>query len=192
MKITVVCGNGLGTSLMMEMSIKSILKDLSVSADVDHVDLGSAKGPPIRFRSMSNRANTTAAGTPTCVPGGSSPNRSRPRKQCPRCPICRLSARSRRRRDRRPPRWTTCLSERIAAQCLQPSRTSGAAVHIERLQTHPGGKPNQPEARKPPPGTGIKKPPAEAGGSDNCGNGYSAFAGSAAGAGSLFAGAGST
>ena len=44
MKITVVCGNGLGTSLMMEMSIKSILKDLSVSADVDHVDLGSAKG----------------------------------------------------------------------------------------------------------------------------------------------------
>ncbi|EPB0777689.1 PTS ascorbate transporter subunit IIB, partial [Escherichia coli] len=26
MKITVVCGNGLGTSLMMEMSIKSILK----------------------------------------------------------------------------------------------------------------------------------------------------------------------
>lgn len=44
MKITVVCGNGLGTSLMMEMSIKSILKDLSISADVDHVDLGSAKG----------------------------------------------------------------------------------------------------------------------------------------------------
>ncbi|CAH0228326.1 PTS ascorbate transporter subunit IIB [bacteria symbiont BFo1 of Frankliniella occidentalis] len=44
MKITVVCGNGLGTSLMMEMSIKSIVKDLGVNADVDHVDLGSAKG----------------------------------------------------------------------------------------------------------------------------------------------------
>ncbi|WP_369311538.1 PTS sugar transporter subunit IIB [Providencia rettgeri] len=44
MKITVVCGNGLGTSLMMEMSIKNILKDMQVSADVDHVDLGSAKG----------------------------------------------------------------------------------------------------------------------------------------------------
>ena len=44
MKITVVCGNGLGTSLMMEMSIKTILKDLKVAADVDHVDLGSAKG----------------------------------------------------------------------------------------------------------------------------------------------------
>lgn len=46
MKITVVCGNGLGTSLMMEMSIKSIVKDLGVNADVDHVDLGSAKGTP--------------------------------------------------------------------------------------------------------------------------------------------------
>ncbi|EHD20763.1 MULTISPECIES: PTS sugar transporter subunit IIB [Brenneria] len=46
MKITVVCGNGLGTSLMMEMSIKNIIRDLGVSAEVDHVDLGSAKGTP--------------------------------------------------------------------------------------------------------------------------------------------------
>ncbi|AJJ63605.1 PTS sugar transporter subunit IIB [Yersinia mollaretii] len=46
MKITVVCGNGLGTSLMMEISIKSILKELAVNAEVDHVDLGSAKGTP--------------------------------------------------------------------------------------------------------------------------------------------------
>lgn len=44
MQITVVCGNGLGTSLMMEMSIKNILKELGVNAAVDHVDLGSAKG----------------------------------------------------------------------------------------------------------------------------------------------------
>lgn len=44
MKIMVVCGHGLGTSLMMEMSIKTIVKDLGVSAEVDHVDLGSAKG----------------------------------------------------------------------------------------------------------------------------------------------------
>ena len=44
MKITVVCGNGLGTSLMMEMSIKSIVKELGVNAEVDHVALGSAKG----------------------------------------------------------------------------------------------------------------------------------------------------
>lgn len=44
MKIMVVCGHGLGTSLMMEMSIKNIVKELNVSAEVDHIDLGSAKG----------------------------------------------------------------------------------------------------------------------------------------------------
>lgn len=44
MKIIVVCGNGLGTSLMMEMSIKTIVKELNIEASVDHVDLGSAKG----------------------------------------------------------------------------------------------------------------------------------------------------
>ncbi|AYA39861.1 PTS sugar transporter subunit IIB [Xenorhabdus nematophila] len=44
MKITVVCGNGLGTSLMLEMSIKNILKELGVEARVEHIDLGSAKG----------------------------------------------------------------------------------------------------------------------------------------------------
>lgn len=44
MKIMVVCGHGLGTSLMMEMSIRSIVKELNVDAAVDHIDLGSAKG----------------------------------------------------------------------------------------------------------------------------------------------------
>ncbi|ANW27099.1 PTS ascorbate transporter subunit IIB [Vibrio coralliilyticus] len=44
MKIMVVCGHGLGTSLMMEMSIKGIVKELEVNATVDHIDLGSAKG----------------------------------------------------------------------------------------------------------------------------------------------------
>lgn len=44
MKIMVVCGHGLGSSLMMEMSIKSILKEINVDAEVDHTDLGSAKG----------------------------------------------------------------------------------------------------------------------------------------------------
>ncbi len=44
MKIMVVCGHGLGTSLMMEMSIKGIVKELNVNAEVDHIDSGSAKG----------------------------------------------------------------------------------------------------------------------------------------------------
>lgn len=40
--ILVVCGNGLGTSLMMEMAVKEVLKKLSVEALVSHEDLSSA------------------------------------------------------------------------------------------------------------------------------------------------------
>ena len=41
-KILVVCGNGLGTSLMMEMAVKDVVKKISLDAEVDHEDLSSA------------------------------------------------------------------------------------------------------------------------------------------------------
>lgn len=41
-KILVVCGNGLGTSLMMEMAVKDVLKKLNLEAEVNHEDLSSA------------------------------------------------------------------------------------------------------------------------------------------------------
>lgn len=44
MKITVVCGHGLGSSLIIEMGIKSILQEIGVAADVDHIDLASVSG----------------------------------------------------------------------------------------------------------------------------------------------------
>ena len=44
MRIRVERGNGLGTRRMMEMSIKNIVQGLGVVANVDHVDIGSAKG----------------------------------------------------------------------------------------------------------------------------------------------------
>lgn len=45
MKILVCCGSGLGSSFMMEMNIKKVLKELNInSVEVDHSDLGSAKG----------------------------------------------------------------------------------------------------------------------------------------------------
>ncbi|WP_234418440.1 PTS sugar transporter subunit IIB [Dongshaea marina] len=44
MKITVVCGNGLGSSLMMEMSIKKVITELGIEAEVDHLDLASVGG----------------------------------------------------------------------------------------------------------------------------------------------------
>ena len=44
MKILVCCGSGLGSSFMIEMNIKKILKEMNVAAEVDHSDLSSAKG----------------------------------------------------------------------------------------------------------------------------------------------------
>ena len=41
MKIMAVCGSGLGSSFMMEMNIKKVLKKINITADVEHSDLGS-------------------------------------------------------------------------------------------------------------------------------------------------------
>lgn len=46
MKILVCCGSGLGSSFMIEMNIKKVLKELNLNAEVDHSDLASAKGIP--------------------------------------------------------------------------------------------------------------------------------------------------
>lgn len=42
MKILVCCGSGLGSSFIMEMSIKEVLKAMGIEAEVDHSDLSSA------------------------------------------------------------------------------------------------------------------------------------------------------
>lgn len=42
MKIMAVCGNGLGSSFMVEMNIKKVLKKLNIDAEVSHSDLASA------------------------------------------------------------------------------------------------------------------------------------------------------
>lgn len=44
MKILVCCGNGLGSSFMIEMNVKKILQELGVQAEVNHSDLSSASG----------------------------------------------------------------------------------------------------------------------------------------------------
>ncbi|KPC54857.1 PTS sugar transporter subunit IIB [Amantichitinum ursilacus] len=43
MKIMIVCGNGLGSSLMLEMAVKDVLKELKSDAQVSHADLFTAK-----------------------------------------------------------------------------------------------------------------------------------------------------
>ncbi len=43
MKILVACGNGLGSSLMLEIKINNLLKEHGIEAEVAHTDLASAK-----------------------------------------------------------------------------------------------------------------------------------------------------
>jgi len=42
MKILVVCGNGLGSSFIMELNVKKALQELGKDIEVAHTDLASA------------------------------------------------------------------------------------------------------------------------------------------------------
>lgn len=44
MKIIAVCGLGQGTSLILRMNVEDVVRDLNLDADVDHMDVSSAKG----------------------------------------------------------------------------------------------------------------------------------------------------
>lgn len=46
MKILTVCGLGQGTSLILRMNVESVLSDLGVDADVEHIDVSSARSMP--------------------------------------------------------------------------------------------------------------------------------------------------
>lgn len=42
-KISCICGSGLGSSFLVEMNVKAVLKDLGLKdIEVEHTDLGSA------------------------------------------------------------------------------------------------------------------------------------------------------
>jgi len=42
-KILVVCGNGLGSSFIVEMNVKNVLNELGIEAEVSHTDLTTSK-----------------------------------------------------------------------------------------------------------------------------------------------------
>lgn len=42
-KVLIVCGNGLGSSFIVEMNVKKILKEINKEAEVSHTDMTSAK-----------------------------------------------------------------------------------------------------------------------------------------------------
>ncbi|WP_085522771.1 PTS sugar transporter subunit IIB [Tuberibacillus sp. Marseille-P3662] len=43
MKVLAVCGNGLGSSMVLRMTAEAVLKDLGIKANVQTSDIGSAK-----------------------------------------------------------------------------------------------------------------------------------------------------
>lgn len=65
MRIVTVCGMGLGTSMMLAMSVRGILADEGISATVEPVDLGSFKTMPadvvIAPREMEKQVTGTSA-----------------------------------------------------------------------------------------------------------------------------------
>ncbi|MBU5263946.1 PTS sugar transporter subunit IIB [Bacillus atrophaeus] len=42
-KILIVCGNGLGSSFIVELNVKKIIEELNIDAEVSHTDLTSSK-----------------------------------------------------------------------------------------------------------------------------------------------------
>ncbi|MCG8396495.1 PTS sugar transporter subunit IIB [Bacillus atrophaeus] len=42
-KILIVCGNGLGSSFIVEINVKKIIEELNIDAEVSHTDLTSSK-----------------------------------------------------------------------------------------------------------------------------------------------------
>lgn len=42
-KVLIVCGNGLGSSMIVEINAKKILQELGKEADVSHTDLSTGK-----------------------------------------------------------------------------------------------------------------------------------------------------
>ncbi|MDG2916243.1 PTS sugar transporter subunit IIB [Bisgaard Taxon 10/6] len=54
MKIMAVCGHGIGSSFMMDMNIKKVLKKLGVDAEVEHTDLASVNANDADLFVMAN------------------------------------------------------------------------------------------------------------------------------------------
>lgn len=44
MKILAVCGFGVGSSMVLKMTIAKVCKELEIEADIENTDIGSARG----------------------------------------------------------------------------------------------------------------------------------------------------
>jgi len=49
MKILCVCGLGQGTSLILRMNVETVLKEMGITADVEHMDVSGASSMPADY-----------------------------------------------------------------------------------------------------------------------------------------------
>lgn len=63
MKILCVCGLGQGTSLILRMNVENVLRQLGVSAEVEHTDVSSASGMSADYIITSSQLAQTLTGT---------------------------------------------------------------------------------------------------------------------------------
>jgi ascorbate PTS system EIIB component len=69
MKIMAVCSTGLGSSFMIELKVKEIMKELGIEAEVEHSDLGSVTpGMADFFICTSDLAGSLHAGDVVAIP----------------------------------------------------------------------------------------------------------------------------
>ena len=69
MKIMAVCSTGLGSSFMIELKVKEIMKELGITAEVNHSDLGSVTPDMADFFICTNDlANSLHAGDVVAIP----------------------------------------------------------------------------------------------------------------------------
>jgi PTS system ascorbate-specific IIB component len=66
-RIATVCGMGLGTSMMLKLTVQEILRDAGIAATVDPVDLGSFKTMPADVVIAPTSMGALVSGTPARV-----------------------------------------------------------------------------------------------------------------------------
>lgn len=62
MKILAVCGFGVGSSMILRMTIEKVLKDLGMEAEVENTDVSSAQGTNADFVFTSEELATQLRG----------------------------------------------------------------------------------------------------------------------------------
>lgn len=63
MKILCVCGLGQGTSLILRMNVETVLRELGIQADVEHMDVSSASGMEVNVIVTSHELAQSLSGT---------------------------------------------------------------------------------------------------------------------------------